>query len=114
MRLPPCETFDIPDHDWVRATQAQFAPQKIAETLWREGRATYGFVERQFLLMKRYWLWELVWVIYSVAMGWLLRAVASIYVTMRHLRLPATVPATESGELESQRSLPPSLRSGSR
>jgi len=56
----------------------------------------------------------LVWVIYSVALGWLLRAVASIYVTMRHLRLPATVPVTESGQRESQRSLPPSLRSGSR
>jgi ribosomal protein L11 methyltransferase len=26
--------FDVPDHDWVRATQAQFAPQKIADTLW--------------------------------------------------------------------------------
>ena len=34
LRLPPFETFDVPDHDWVRATQAQFAPQKIAETLW--------------------------------------------------------------------------------
>ncbi len=32
----------------------------------REIRAAYGFVERQFLLMKRYWLWELVWVIYSL------------------------------------------------
>ena len=34
LRLPPHETFDVPDHDWVRATQAQFAPQKIAESLW--------------------------------------------------------------------------------
>jgi ribosomal protein L11 methyltransferase len=34
LRLPPFETFDVPDHDWVRATQAQFAPHKIAEKLW--------------------------------------------------------------------------------
>lgn len=34
LRLPPHETFDVPDHDWVRATQAQFAPQKIAGNLW--------------------------------------------------------------------------------
>jgi ABC-2 type transport system permease protein len=32
----------------------------------REMRAAYGFVERQFLLMKRYWLWELVWIVYSL------------------------------------------------
>jgi ABC-2 type transport system permease protein len=37
-----------------------------ADAAWREVRATYGFVERQFLLMKRYWLWELVWVVYSL------------------------------------------------
>ncbi len=35
-------------------------------TLIREGRAAYGFVERQFILMKRYWMWELVWVVYSL------------------------------------------------
>jgi len=34
LRLPPCEMFDVPDHDWVRATQAQFAPQKITDSLW--------------------------------------------------------------------------------
>ena len=33
-RLPPYETFDVPDHDWVRATQAQFAPCAITPTLW--------------------------------------------------------------------------------
>jgi O-antigen/teichoic acid export membrane protein len=48
----------------------------------------------------------LPWVIYSVALGWMLRAVASIYVTMRHLRLPAAVPATAPGSEP--------LRSGSR
>lgn len=55
----------------------------------------------------------LAWVIYSVALGWLLRAVASIYVTTRHLRLPATVPAPAPGS-EPPRPFPPSVRSGSR
>lgn len=32
----------------------------------REGRTAYGFVERQFILLKRYWMWELAWVIYSL------------------------------------------------
>jgi ABC-2 type transport system permease protein len=40
--------------------------QATSKVVWREVRATYGFVERQFLLMKRYWLWELVWVVYSL------------------------------------------------
>ncbi len=31
---PPHETFTIADTDWVRATQAQFAPINIAERLW--------------------------------------------------------------------------------
>lgn len=34
--------------------------------LTRELTAAYGFMERQFILMKRYWLWELVWIIYSL------------------------------------------------
>jgi ribosomal protein L11 methyltransferase len=34
MPLPPYETFDVPEHDWVRATQAQFVPLEITETLW--------------------------------------------------------------------------------
>jgi O-antigen/teichoic acid export membrane protein len=37
--------------------------------------------------------WGLAGVIYGVALGWLLRAVAAFYVTARHLRLPAVVPA---------------------
>ena len=35
-------------------------------TLVREARATFAFVERNFFLTKRYWGWELVWLIYSV------------------------------------------------
>jgi len=32
--LPPYETFDVPEQDWVRATQAQFTPLRIADGLW--------------------------------------------------------------------------------
>jgi ABC-2 type transport system permease protein len=30
-------------------------------------RASYAFVERNFNLIKRYWTWELVWLVYSIA-----------------------------------------------
>jgi ABC-2 type transport system permease protein len=30
--------------------------------------AAYAFIERQFLLLKRYWLWEMVWIVYSLCM----------------------------------------------
>lgn len=35
-------------------------------TLVTEARATYAFVERNYFLTKRYWGWELVWLIYSL------------------------------------------------
>ena len=35
-------------------------------TLHREAQAFIGFVERQKNLIKRYWLWEVVWLIYSL------------------------------------------------
>jgi O-antigen/teichoic acid export membrane protein len=38
--------------------------------------------------------WGLAGVIYGVGLGWLLRALAAFYLTMRHLRLPAAVPVT--------------------
>ncbi len=31
-----------------------------------ELRASYGFVERNMNLVRRYWAWELVWLCYSV------------------------------------------------
>lgn len=31
-------------------------------------RATYAFAERQFLLVKRYWMWEVVYLLYSLSM----------------------------------------------
>jgi O-antigen/teichoic acid export membrane protein len=60
--------------------------------------------------------WGLTWVIYAVALGWLLRSLPAFYVTMRHLRLPATMPVTSPGtdQIEPPRSLPPSVGSGSR
>jgi O-antigen/teichoic acid export membrane protein len=38
--------------------------------------------------------WGLAGVMYGVGLGWLLRAATAFYVTMRHLKLPASVPAT--------------------
>jgi ribosomal protein L11 methyltransferase len=32
--LPPHEIFDVPEQDWVRATQAQFTPLRITGSLW--------------------------------------------------------------------------------
>lgn len=38
--------------------------------------------------------WGLAGVIYGVAFGWLLRALAALYFTLRHLRFPAPLPVT--------------------
>lgn len=38
--------------------------------------------------------WGLVGVIYGVGMGWLLRALSALFLTFRHLRVPAAVPVT--------------------
>jgi len=36
-------------------------------TMLHELRATYAFMERNANLVKRYWSWELVWMVYSIA-----------------------------------------------
>jgi len=36
-------------------------------TLVHEFKATYAFMERNANLVKRYWSWELVWMVYSIA-----------------------------------------------
>ena len=36
-------------------------------TLTHELKATYAFMERNANLVKRYWSWELVWLVYSIA-----------------------------------------------
>jgi hypothetical protein len=38
--------------------------------------------------------WGLAGVIYGVGLGWFLRGVTPLYVTFRHLRLPASIPVT--------------------
>ncbi len=38
----------------------------IGRSFLRETRASYAFVERNFHLTKRYWGWELVWLVYSL------------------------------------------------
>jgi len=47
-----------------------------------EGKATYAFIERQFILLKRYWLWEAVWIVYSMcvtlAMGFLAKGMPAL------------------------------------
>ncbi len=35
-------------------------------SLMHQGRATYAFFERNWNLSKRYWAWEVVWLVYSV------------------------------------------------
>jgi ABC-2 type transport system permease protein len=36
-------------------------------TLTHQFRASYAFVERNINLVRRYWTWELVWMVYSIA-----------------------------------------------
>lgn len=36
-------------------------------TVWREARASYAFIERNFNLVKRYWGWEIAFFVYSIA-----------------------------------------------
>jgi ribosomal protein L11 methyltransferase len=33
-QVPPHESWTVPEQDWVRATQAQFAPIKVTDRLW--------------------------------------------------------------------------------
>jgi ABC-2 type transport system permease protein len=39
----------------------------MMSTITHEIKATYAFVERNANLVKRYWTWELVWLVYSIA-----------------------------------------------
>jgi ABC-2 type transport system permease protein len=38
----------------------------VGRRFFQELRASYAFVERNFNLVKRYWGWEVVWLVYSV------------------------------------------------
>jgi len=44
--------------------------------------------------------WGLAGVIYGVGFGWMLRAVTALYVTLRHLKLPASVPIAAPGSFD--------------
>src|SRR6266542_1281668 len=35
-------------------------------SILHQGRATYAFFERNLKLTKRYWAWEIVWLVYNV------------------------------------------------
>ncbi len=35
-------------------------------SLLHQGRASYAFFERNWNLTKRYWAWELVWLVYNI------------------------------------------------
>ena len=39
----------------------------MAQAVARQLQPIYGFVERNFRLLQRYWGWELMWIIYSLA-----------------------------------------------
>jgi hypothetical protein len=38
--------------------------------------------------------WGLAGVIYGVGLGWLVRALTALFLTLRHLKLPASIPLT--------------------
>src|SRR6185312_14064004 len=37
-----------------------------ARDVWREVRASYAFVERNFFLVRRYWGWEIAFLIFNI------------------------------------------------
>lgn len=42
------------------------AAESLGRTLFRETKASYAFVERNFNLVKRYWGWEVVFLLYTI------------------------------------------------
>ena len=52
----------------------------------RELRASLAFVERNFNLTKRYWGWEVAWLVYSLAAAWRSPSSASPRTTRRSSR----------------------------
>ena len=66
-------------------------------SLQQETRAAYAFVERNFNLMKRYWGWEVVWLVYSIANSLSITYIGAgmerISGVGRRHRLPGALPA---------------------
>ncbi|HUG55634.1 MAG TPA: ABC transporter permease [Candidatus Limnocylindrales bacterium] len=58
-----------------------------------QGGLAYAFLERQVALMRRYWLWELVWIVYSITTS---LAVAYIALAAPIITGQAADPATTS------------------
>jgi len=65
----------------------------VTRELRAQAGLSYAFVERQVALMRRYWLWELVWVIYSITTS---LAVAYIGLAQPLITGTPTDPATTS------------------
>jgi len=64
------------------------------KAVWRELTASYAFVERNFNLTRRYWAWEVVWLVYSIAnalavtyIGAGMEAITGVKVDTAHLVL---------------------------
>ena len=77
----------------------------LSPTLRSETHAFMGFVERQKNLVKRYWLWEAVWLVYSLvsvlSIGYLAAGLGSLgYYPVRYpsftVRYLPAAPASNS------------------
>jgi len=69
------------------------APLRTPTSLRWEGNALLGFIERQRNLYRRYWLWEVVWWLYSLvsvlSIGFLASGLDSLGLGQAHFNLRA-------------------------
>jgi O-antigen/teichoic acid export membrane protein len=76
---------------FTKSTVSALADSRELRLVNLMGWASIGIAVAAALVGAR---WGLAGVIYGVGLGWLLRALGSLYLTMRHLRLPTPVPVT--------------------
>jgi ABC-2 type transport system permease protein len=59
-------------------------------SLLHQGRATYAFFERNWNLTKRYWAWEIVWLVYNVvnALSIIYLGAGAAYITKTQINTP--------------------------
>src|SRR3990170_7358375 len=60
----------MPEPGWAavgRALHGDFERRNDMMAIAHELKASYAFIERNFNIVKRYWAWELVWLVYTVA-----------------------------------------------
>ncbi len=50
----------------------------MIRSVGREANKSYAFVERGWYLTKRYWAWELVWIVYNVVNALSITFIATI------------------------------------